>query len=195
MLSGCILNDFIVALIHNKGQKTIKRISEDMYYDKDYLPRQFKQFYHRTSQYYMNYCRIIFILNDFINGDNISFDRQKYNYTENAFNKALHIYKFPSISKIKGDSEMKDMIRKEYEKIKLISILSNAKKPIKAKMLGDLCQYIEGFRKSKQFCICSKPGPKGGYFLSINKSDISYCEIWVNNWRKSMNIDNKFSLV
>ena len=93
---------------------------------------------------------------------------------------------------IKGDTEM---ITKEYEKNKLIQILSGGEDPVKAKALGDLCQYIQEFRESKEVCICSKPGPKGGYFLSNSNSDISSCERWINNWRKSMNINEKFLIL
>lgn len=194
MTSSSILKSFIAALIYSKGHKPIEMICEDVHYDKDYLPRVFKRISHRSAQNYMNYCRIIFVLYDFINGDNISYARKKCNYTENAFNKALRRYNIPPITKLKGDTEMTEMIRKEYERIKLISILSKAKGPIKAKALGDLCQYIQEFRESGAFCICSKPGPNGGYFLSTDVSDILLCESWINMWRKSMNINDNFSI-
>ncbi|MGL5151536.1 MAG: hypothetical protein ACRC7N_13300 [Clostridium sp.] len=188
------LKGFISALINSNGHKTINSICNDIYYDKDYLTKLLKRLCRQNAQKYMNYCRVINVLYEFINGANISCSRRKYHYTENSFNKALHKYNFPSISKIKGDSEVEKNIIKEYKKIKLISILSNAKTPIKAKNLGDLCKYIQEFRNSKEFCICSKPGPNGGYYLSTNKSDIVLCESWVNNWRSSMNIYDNFSI-
>ncbi|WP_194190344.1 hypothetical protein [Clostridium chrysemydis] len=194
MTSNVALKDFIVALISSNGHKTIESICTDIYYHKDYLTKLFKKFTHRNAQNYMNYCRVICVLYDFISGINISFARKKYHYTENSFNKALHVYNFPSIRKVKGDSKMKELIIKEYKKIKLISILSSNKNPIKAKELGDLCIYIREFRNSKEFCICSKPGPKGGYYLSTNTLDIALCENWIRNWRKSMNIDGNFSI-
>ncbi len=195
MISSTILKKFVRSLIYSKGHNTVKSICEDLYYDKDYLPRVFKQISHRSAQNYMNYCRIIFVLYDFINGNNISSTRKKYHYTENALNKALHTYNLPSITAVKEDIKMNEIIRKEYEKIKLITILSESKKPIKAKELGPLYQYIQKFRESKEFCICSKLGPKGGYFFSANYSDIILCQSWINNWRKTMNIDYEFSLV
>ena len=97
MISSTILKKFVRSLIYSKGHNTVKSICEDLYYDKDYLPRVFKQISHRSAQNYMNYCRIIFVLYDFINGNNISSTRKKYHYTENALNKALHTYNLPSI--------------------------------------------------------------------------------------------------
>lgn len=193
-MRNSIFREFIFSLLNSNGNKTLQRICKDFYYNEDYLTKVFKRFSHTSAQNYMNFCRVICALYDFCNGESISVARRRYNYKENAFNRALHSYKFPPISVIKGDVEMKKVIEKEYEKIQLISILSKAESPIKASELGNLAQYIKEFRESKEFCICSKSGPLGGYFISNNINDILLCETWINNWRNSMGIMKKYSI-
>ncbi len=116
MASSYILKSFIEALIYSKEDKTIERICEDVYYDKDYLPKIFKRISNSSAQNYMNYCRVIFILFEFINGKDISLARKKYNYTENAFNKALRRYNIPLITTLKGDTDLD--IYKNLETVK-----------------------------------------------------------------------------
>ncbi|MBQ8326998.1 MAG: hypothetical protein IJX86_07975 [Lachnospiraceae bacterium] len=194
-MRNIIFRKFIFSLINSKGNKTLQRISNDLHYSEDYLTKVFKRFSHKSTQSYMNFCRVIYVLHDFCNGENISVARRRYNYKENALNRALSSYNFPPISVIKGDMEMQEEIKREYEKIQLISILAMAESPIKASKLGNLAKYIKEFRESKEFCICSKPGPLGGYFISNNMNDIVLCEAWINSWRNSMGIMRKYSIV
>ena len=128
-----MFKEYIFSLLNSSGNKTLQGLGKDFYYNTDYLNRVFKRFSHKSAQNYMNFCRVIYVLYDFCNGESISVARRRQNYTENAFNRALHSYKFPPISVIKGELEMQETIKKEYEKIQLIMILSKAEKPIKSR--------------------------------------------------------------
>lgn len=74
----------------------------------------------------------------------------------------------------------------------LLERLSKETSPIKAKDLKDLYQFMGDLRKTH--LVCSKPGPKGGFYLSTCKNDINLCNVWINNWRQSMGIRQSFKL-
>lgn len=193
-MESSILKDFICKLIHSNGTTTIQKICYELYYHEDYVSKVFQHFSHWSAQRYMNYCRVIFVLYDYLNGTDLAVARRRQNYKENAFHRALRTYHLPPIKIIKGDVAMQESIKREHEKIQLIDLLSKAQHPLKAKALGDLMKYIQEFRDNKEFCICSKPGPQGGYYLSHHEEDIALCETWINHWRKSMSISDSFSL-
>lgn len=186
------LKNFLSELSCNNGKQMISKIGEKSNYDADYMSKVFRGHFMKSPRDFLNYCRVIKALHEYINGGNIILIRKKYFYSKNAFQKALRKLGFPTISKIKGNESQKVKIERRYGEIELIKKLSSETQPIKEKELDYLSQYIKGIRN--EYHICSKPGPNGGFFISVNSKDRNQCIVWINNWRRSMSKLGEFTL-
>lgn len=193
-------NKVTSSIIESKGFSTLFGLANNkINYDIDYISKEFKRFSGKGMQEFLIHCKIIFILSECVNSstskkyENVI---KKYGYrTINGFNKARAKCGYPSVTQLKGSEKMKAKLQKEYEMLQLIKILSeNFPQPVKCKQLGKLANHIKEIRNSNTFCICSKPGPHGGYFLSTDDNDIKFCQNWINRWRTAMNIPANFSL-